>query len=117
MIHHIVMFKIAKFDDESDRERKIEELKLIFEKLPGKIKSLKSYEVGININSSNHAYDVVINSSFRTQEELNSYVVHPEHQYAIEKASAIQKTKVVVDYETSRLVKSSIQNREKEETS
>ena len=83
----------------------------IFEKLSGKIKAIKSYEVGININSSNHAYDVVINSSFRTMEDLNTYVVHPEHQYAIKKASTIKKTKVVVDYETTREVKSNVRNK------
>lgn len=106
MIHHITMFKITEFDDEADRDKKIEELKSIFEKLSAKIKSIKSYEVGININASNNSYDVVINSSFRTLEDLNKYVDHPEHQYAIEKASAIQKTKVVVDYETTQLRKS-----------
>ncbi|UCG28861.1 MAG: Dabb family protein [Bacteroidales bacterium] len=102
MIHHIVMFKITKFDDEQDKVRKTEELKSTFEKLKGKIKSVKSFEVGININTSSCAYDVVINSTFRTLDDLNTYIMHPDHQYAIEKISTIPKSKIVVDYESTR---------------
>jgi len=101
MIHHIVMFKITEFDDELDRMKRIEELKSIFEKLTSKIKSIKSYEVGINVNTSSQAYDVVINSTFKTLDDLHTYVIHPEHQYALEKAKSIHKIKAVVDYEVT----------------
>ena len=104
------MFRIAEFDNESDRMRKIEELNSIFSSLPGKIKTIKSYEVGTNINSSHHAYDVVINSTFKNMEDLNAYVIHPEHQYAIEKASTIPKVKAVVDYESAQSRKTRIPN-------
>ncbi len=107
MIHHIVLFKVTEYDDELDRQRKIDELKSIFEKVSGKIQNIKSYEVGANINTSNCAYDVVINSTFKTMDDLNAYLIHPDHQYAIEKAGNIPKTKVIVDYEVRRTRKSS----------
>ena len=81
MIHHIVLFKVTEFDDESDRQKKIEELKSIFEKVSGKIQTIKSYEVGANINKSNCAYDVAINATFKTMDDLNAYLIHPDHQY------------------------------------
>lgn len=102
MIHHIVMFKITKFEDEQDKGRKIEELKSTFEKLKGKIKNIKTFEVGLNLNTSSCAYDVIVNSSFKTLDDLNNYIMHPDHQYTIEKVSTIPKSKVVVDYEISR---------------
>ena len=114
MIHHIVLFKITEFDDELDRQKKIEELKSIFEKQSIKIQSIKSYEVGANINTSNFAYDVVINSTFKSMDDLKAYILHPDHQYAIEKAGSIPKTKVIVDYEVRRDRKSSFNNGKKE---
>ena len=86
MIHHIVLFRVSEYDDELDRQRKIEELKSIFEKQCSKIQAAKSYEVGVNINTSNFAYDVAINSTFRTMDDLKAYLIHPDHLYAIENA-------------------------------
>ena len=102
MIHHIVLLKVTEFDDELDRQKKIEELKSIFEKVSGKIQTIKSYEVGTNINTSNCAYDVAINSTFKTMDDLKAYLIHPDHLYAIEKASSIPKVKVIVDYEVRK---------------
>lgn len=107
MIHHIVLFKITEFEDEADRQKKIEELKSIFEKVSCKIQTIKSYEVGTNINTSNCAYDVAINSMFKTMDDLKAYQIHPDHLYAVEKASSIPKEKVIVDYEIRRTRKSS----------
>lgn len=102
MIHHIVLFKITEFDDELDKQKKMEELKSIFERQSIKIQAIKSYEVGMNINTSNYAYDVAINSTFKTMDDLKAYLIHPDHQYAIEKAGPIPKIKVVLDYEVHR---------------
>lgn len=102
------MFKVTKYESEQDRIKKAEELKSIFGNLTGKIKGAKSYEVAMNINTSSLAYDVVINSSFGTIDDLDAYKVHPDHQYAIEKASAISKTKVLVDYKVERNKKTGI---------
>ncbi len=117
MIHHIVLFKITEFDDELDRQKKIEELKSIFEKVSCKIQTIKSYEVGANINTSDCAYDVAINATFKTMDELKAYLIHPDHQYAIEKASSIPKTKVILDYEVHRTSKSSFNTGKKEKGS
>jgi hypothetical protein len=114
MIHHIVLFKITEFDDELDRQKKIEELKSIFEKVPSKIPAIKSYEVGANINTSSAAYDVAINSTFRSTDDLKTYILHPDHQYAVEKAGTIPKIKVIVDYEVHRNRTSSERSRKKE---
>jgi len=117
MIHHIVLFKITEFDDELDKQKKIEELKSIFEKQSIKISAIKSYEVGANINTSDCAYDVVINSTFKSMDDLKAYILHPDHQYAIEKASNIPKIKVIVDYEVPRTSKSSFNTGKKEKVS
>lgn len=117
MIHHIILFKITEFDDELDRQKKVEELISIFEKAWGKIPAIKSYEVGANINPSSSAYDVAINSTFKSMDDLKAYILHPDHQYAIEKASNIPKIKVIVDYEVPRTSKSSFNTGKKEKVS
>lgn len=75
MIKHIVMWKL-KDECKEENAKKIKEL---LESLDGTIKELKSIEVGININKSDAAMDVVLYSEFNTLEDLEIYQNHPEH--------------------------------------
>ncbi len=99
MIKHIVMFKIKHAENDKDRQEKALRMKEIFESLKNKIDVIQFYEVGINEGKSAFAYDVVINSEFNTWEDLEKYVIHPEHQDAIMMNKMIEKEKAVIDYE------------------
>lgn len=75
MIKHIVMWKLK---DEC-REENAKKIKELLENLDGVIKELKNIEVGININKSDAAMDVVLYSEFSNLEDLDVYQNHPEH--------------------------------------
>ncbi len=73
MIKHIVMWKLK---DEAEGNSKAENAKIIknsLEDLKGKINEIIHLEVGIDVNKSEQAYDVVLYSTFNSLEDLDSY--------------------------------------------
>jgi len=64
-----------------------------------KLPYIVEYRTGINFNEASHAWDFAIDSVFRNREDLNKYMVSTEHQEAVRKASEIEKTKAVIDYQ------------------
>lgn len=78
MIKHVALFQLKEFNSELEKEEKLNEIKLALESLPSTIKEIISLEVGININASED-YDVLLNASFKSLEELDVYSKHPDH--------------------------------------
>lgn len=77
MIKHIVVWKIA------DQENKAATAALIkenLEALKDKIDVIEDIEVGINFNTTDSASDIVLVSSFKSAEDLNTYINHPAHK-------------------------------------
>jgi heme-degrading monooxygenase HmoA len=99
MIKHIVMWKLKDFVDGKNKEENAREVKRLLEALNGKIPGLKAIEVGINIEPSEQAYDVVLYSEFDSLEALNGYQKHPEHLKAGEFVGKVREARTVVDYE------------------
>ncbi|MGG5461048.1 Dabb family protein [Clostridium sp. B9] len=99
MIKHIVMWKLQ---EDVEGKSKAESAKIIkdsLEGLKGKVDEIIDIEVGINLNPSEQAYDVVLYSTFKTMDDLNTYQKHPEH---LNVATFVRKaacSRVVVDYE------------------
>lgn len=99
MIKHIVMWKLQ---DEVQGKTKAENAKIIKESLEGlkdKVETLINIEVGINLNKSEQAYDVVLYSTFNSLEDLEKYQKHPEHLKVATFVRSVVKSRVVVDYE------------------
>lgn len=99
MIKHIVMWKLQ---DEAEGNSKAENAKIIkdsLENLKGKIKEIIDLEVGIDVNKSEQAYDVVLYSTFNSLEDLNSYQKNPDHVKAGSFVKKVANSRVVVDYE------------------
>jgi len=95
MIKHIVMFK----SQGKNKESVINKLKEDLDALPNKIKEIKYYETGLNISDSKNAFDLVLISEFESDETLESYRLHPDHQLII---NSILENKIetkVVDFE------------------
>ncbi|WP_097027478.1 Dabb family protein [Clostridium peptidivorans] len=99
MIKHIVMWKLKEFAEGNDKAENAKIIKTDLENLQEKINELKFVEVGININNSPQAYDVVLYSQFESVEDLNIYQNHPEHVKLAEFAKKVVNERVVVDYE------------------
>lgn len=99
MIKHIVMWKLK---DEAEGNSKAENAKIIknsLEDLKGKINEIVNIEVGIDVNKSEQAYDVVLYSIFNSLEDLDSYQKNPDHVKASSFVKKVASSRVVVDYE------------------
>ena len=98
MIRHIIMFKFNDINDD-DRLQKAKRMKEVFSPLKSKIDIIQSYEIGINSKKTDFSFDVVITSEYKSWEDLETYIKHPEHQKAIKLCKYIKKEKAIVDYE------------------
>lgn len=99
MIKHIVMWKLKEFAEGKEKQENAKIIKTGLENLQDKINELKFIEVGININNSSQAYDIVLYSQFDNMEDLNIYQNHPEHIKVGEFVKKVVNERVVVDYE------------------
>ncbi len=98
MIKHIVMWKLK---DEAEGLTKAENalwMKQNLEALAGVVPELLSVEVGININTSESAYDAVLVSTFHSMDDLAKYKVHPEHVKISAYCKLIRESRVACDY-------------------
>ena len=99
MIKHIVMWRLKEFADNATKRENAEKLKERLESLRAKIAEIKEIEVGINVNSSEAAFDVVLCSEFENQEALKIYQSHPDHKKIVDFVTQIRTDRCVVDYE------------------
>lgn len=99
MIKHIVMWRLKELADNATKQENAKRLKDKLESLKDKIEEIKNIEVGINVNPSEAAFDVVLYSEFENLEALNIYQNHPEHKKIVEFVSGIRTYRCVVDYE------------------
>ena len=99
MIKHIIMFKFTDIKNDIDKLEKATKMKASFSPLQSKIDIVKSYEIGINSKGTNFSYDIVMISEYKSWEDLETYIKHPEHKKAIITCADIKKEKAVVDYE------------------
>ena len=67
--------------------------------LPSLISSIKTFEVGENLNPGTDSFDLVLNSTFASPEALQAYRDHPEHQRVVGFLRAVRSAHAVVDYE------------------
>lgn len=94
MIKHIVFFKL---EDNTSDKREVLKNKLL--SMKGKIDILKYIEVGIDINGSERAYDVVLITDFQSIEDLKSYATNPLHVEVLKYLKSENILTKVVDYE------------------
>ncbi|MCX7884327.1 MAG: Dabb family protein [Caloramator sp.] len=98
MIKHIVAWKLKKESEGNNKEENAKIIKSKLEALKETITEIKHIEVGININNSDVAYDVVLYSEFETLEDLEKYQKHPEHVKIAEFIGKVKENRIVVDY-------------------
>lgn len=91
-----------KLDDCYSTTEKLEKSRVLGEmllSLSGKIEEIKSISVYYNDeNAVNSNYDLVLNSSFNSLEDLQAYGTHPEHQKVAEYSKTIKKSRACIDY-------------------
>lgn len=92
---HIVMWRI-KDENKAENSLKVKEL---LEGLKDKIDGIKQIEVGINVETSDASYDLVLVSEFESKKALDDYQVNPLHVEVAGFVREIAVSRVVVDYE------------------
>lgn len=98
MIRHIVMWKLKDYAEGSDRLENAGKIKTMLESLRGVIVQIKHIEVGINLNTSDMAYDAVLISEFEDEQSLDEYKNHPEHLKVADFVAKVREKRAVVDY-------------------
>lgn len=93
------MWKLKAFAEGKSKSENASIIKIGLEDLKSKIKEICFIEVGININSSDQAYDIVLFSLFKNIEDLNIYQNHIEHKIISEYIGKVREERIVVDYE------------------
>ncbi|MBN2554815.1 MAG: Dabb family protein [Anaerolineales bacterium] len=100
MIKHIVMWKLREQEADDVKEETAIRIKQVLEDLQGVVPTLRTLEVGININLSEAADDVVLVTTFESAADLDAYQVHPAHQAAAAVIRNLVSSRRVVDFET-----------------
>ena len=96
MIKHIVMWRLKEEAAGATKEENALKLK---ERLEALVDVIHVAEVGINYNSSDAAFDVILYSEFDDKAGLESYQNHPEHLKIVDFVGEIRTDRAVVDYE------------------
>lgn len=95
MIRHIVLFK---FKPEITREQKnklVEDLKSLKDKIP----LIQRLEVGLDIGRKSNSFDLTLNADFNTWEDVEKYSIHPDHVMVVKSIKQVCEDTCKVDYE------------------
>lgn len=94
MIKHIVLFKLK-----DNSPQNIETTMAILNGLKGKVEQLVELHIGKNTVDTPRSFDISLEATFHTLDDLQGYQVHPEHKKVIEHISEVREAQAVVDYE------------------
>jgi hypothetical protein len=92
------MFRLRRMENESRLNQVRSEIKNKLEALTGKIDVIRSMEVGINIVTSDRAFDLVLISSFDNLDDLETYRIHPAHREVVDYIASVREQTAAVDY-------------------
>ena len=90
---------LSKYSSAEEKQVQLKQMNDIFSPLGRILPYIVEFKTGSNFTNVPHAWDFVIDSVFRNKKELQNYMESAEHVEAVKKASVIEKTKAVVDYE------------------
>ncbi len=98
MLKHVVMWRLKDIAEGKNKQENSEIMKEKLLALENKIQEIKYIEVGLNINPTDAAYDIVLITHFNNEEDLKIYANHSEHVMVGEFISKVRSERVVVDY-------------------
>lgn len=97
MVKHVILWQLQEMSDE-DKTKVMQEIKEGLEGLQGKVPGLLEIKVVTGGLPSSNA-DVMLDSSFESEEALKGYAVHPEHvKVADGKVRPFTQSRVCMDY-------------------
>lgn len=94
MITHVVLFKLKDGSPEA-----VEKAAEVLRGLEGKVPSIRSIEVGVDVLRSQRSYDIALTVRFDDLAGLDAYQSHPEHVKVADYIAAVRESVAVADYE------------------
>ena len=79
MIQHVVLWKLLETANDKNKEENFELIREALASLPALIPQIRSLTVVKNENPTDKNMDVALITSFDNLEDLDAYVIHPEH--------------------------------------
>ena len=98
MVKHIVLFKLKESLSEDEKKDVMNRFKVAIEALPEKIDFVRQVFVGLNCNSA-EKWDICLESTFDTLEDVKAYSIHPDHVAAAGILKDAKADRACVDYE------------------
>jgi len=96
VVEHIVLFKTTAGATQEQKQRMVDELRALKEKIPGII----DLSVGDNFSERNQGFDIGLVVRFEDRAALEHYLPHPAHRGCVDTYVApIKADVIVVDYE------------------
>jgi hypothetical protein len=99
MVKHIVMLRLKNYENKTQKLENALKLKKALEDMKFSIQEIKHLEVGLNFNEKPGAYDLVLSTSFISEDDLEIYRMHPEHKKVLVFLRTVSDETAVVDYE------------------
>jgi quinol monooxygenase YgiN len=93
------MWKLSAGPPRGSGRHDFERIRSELESLVGTVREIEELRVGANVNPSDAAFDVVLETAFASREALAAYQSHPAHQQVAETVGALTSDRAVVDYE------------------
>ena len=98
MVDHLVLFTVK--EDASSEE--VADLLSSIRGLRGSIPNVIDLSVGEDFSGRSGPYTHGLFARFRTPDDLQAYLKHPEHLAVVEKLEATTEGRIVVDYDHER---------------
>ena len=99
MVKHVILWTLKEELSKEEKETVKQEIKAGLEGLAGQIPVLVDIQVNIHGLASSNA-DLMLDSSFETEEALKGYSVHPAHVAVADgKVRPYTASRVCLDYE------------------
>lgn len=99
MVKHIILWQLKDELSGQEEEKVKREMKESLESLSGKIPGLIEIKVQTESLSSSNA-DIMLDSTFESEEALKGYSIHPDHVYVADKnVRPYTKTRICMDFE------------------
>jgi hypothetical protein len=99
MINHVVLFKLKKYDSDSEKQNVISSIEEALLNLSNTIGELKYIEVGVNYELDSKSHDICLITHFENIEQLDSYRIHPDHLKVGELIKKHVVERAAVDFE------------------
>ena len=100
MIRHIVLWKLENVYTDNEKANIKTQLKTMLLDLKPKISELKGIEVNFNSEKAGAAnFDIMLDTSFNSMEDLDKYRVHPDHLKVAEYLKTLNLQRASIDFE------------------